>query len=154
MRKYIIVIGSLTAFIFAQAIAKESDPMAKETLGELLFSDPILSRNHSISCASCHKPKYAFADTSAVSIGVDGKKGVRNTPTAMNLSLGKSFFWDGRAKTLEEQALAPIENPNEMNLPVEEAVQRLNKDKKYKVYFKEVFNSEPSGENLGIAIAA
>jgi cytochrome c peroxidase len=154
MKKYIIVVGSLAAFIFAQAIAKEKNPMSKETLGELLFSDPILSKNHTISCASCHKPQYAFADTLALSMGVGRRKGSRNTPTAMNLSLATSFFWDGRAKTLEEQALAPIENPREMNLPVEEAVKRLNSNKRYTTYFKEVFKSEATKENLAIAVAA
>jgi cytochrome c peroxidase len=120
----------------------------------LLFFDSILSKDRTVSCASCHRPAYAFADTSAVSLGVKGRKGVRNTPTAMNVLLHQTFFWDGRAKSLEEQALAPIENPVEMNLPLEQAIARLKKSKMYNVYFKKIFGTEPTRENLGAAIAA
>ncbi len=153
MKKHVLICGTITAFVFIQSTTAHNT-VTKETLGELLFSDPILSKDYKISCKTCHKPQYAFADNSAVSRGVGGKKGVRNTPTAMNLSLSRSFFWDGRAKTLEQQALAPIENPDEMNLPIGEALHRLKNDKKYNDYFKDVFNSEPSKENLAIAIAA
>ncbi len=154
MRKYFIVIISVCSLFFIQATALKNNTVSKEALGELLFSDPILSKDNTISCASCHIPAYAFADTAAVSKGVKGKKGTRNTPSAMNLSLGKSFFWDGRAKTLEEQALAPIENPAEMNLSIEAALNRLRKNKKYNAYFKTIFNSEPTRSNLAEALAA
>jgi cytochrome c peroxidase len=156
MKKRITITMMITipAFVFIFSTAIQTKPVNKATLGELLFSDPILSKDNTISCASCHKPAYAFADTSAVSGGVAGKKGARNTPTAMNLSLSRSFFWDGRSKTLEEQALGPIENLVEMNLPVDEAIYRLKNNKKYTEYFKEIFNSEPTKENLGAAIAA
>ena len=154
MKKYVIVMMTITAIVFIQATAKMNNATDKEKLGEALFFDPILSKDSTVSCASCHRPEYAFADTSPVSVGVDGKKGIRNTPTAMNLSLGKSFFWDGRAKTLEEQALAPIENPDEMNLRVDEAVHRLKNSKKYREYFLKVFNNEPDRTNLVAAIAA
>jgi len=156
MKKRFIIsaIITITAFAFVQSTVITNGPAAKATLGRLLFSDPILSKDHTISCASCHKPRFAFADTSAVSKGVAGKKGTRNTPTAMNLLLSNSFFWDGRAGTLEEQALAPIENPKEMNLSLDEALHRLKDNEKYNGYFKEIFNSEPTKENLGAAIAA
>ena len=107
MKKYVVVMIVVTGIVFIQATIKIDNAADKEKLGRALFFDPILSKDSTVSCASCHRPEHAFADTSAVSIGVDGKKGIRNTPTAMNLSLGKSFFWDGRAGTLEEQALAP-----------------------------------------------
>jgi cytochrome c peroxidase len=68
--------------------------------------------------------------------------------------LKKIFFWHGRAKTLEEQALAPIENPDEMNLPIDEALKRLKENESYNVYFKKIFNSEPTRSNLAEAIAA
>src|SRR5262245_47930768 len=87
------------------------DPENKAALGKILFFDPILSSDSTISCASCHKPEFAFADSSATSIGIGGIKGERNTPSAMNVTLHQKFFWDGRAKSLEDQALAPIENP-------------------------------------------
>ncbi len=153
MKKIFGCFVTITVFVVIQATSIKNSAINSAALGELLFSDPILSKDNTVSCSSCHKPAYAFADTSAVSLGVAGKRGNRNTPTTMNLSLGKSFFWDGRAKTLEEQALAPIENPSEMNLPIDEAVQRLNRNKIYNEYFKKIFNSEPTKENLALAIA-
>jgi cytochrome c peroxidase len=136
------------------AVVSYQVPADKAELGKMLFFDPILSENGTISCASCHKPDFAFADTSAVSPGVHGRKGTRNTPSAMNVVLAKSFFWDGRAKTLEDQALMPIENKNEMDLPVEKALLRLKNNKKYNDYFEKLFNSEPTRSNLASAIAA
>jgi cytochrome c peroxidase len=128
-------------------------PITPAQLGRKLFFDPILSSNRSISCASCHKEKFAFADTSATSLGVFQRKGVRNTPSAMNTALQSAFFWDGRAATLEEQALAPIANPIEMNLPVDSAVARLNASKKYQQYFQQAFHEKPSKANLAHALA-
>jgi cytochrome c peroxidase len=154
MKKGLIVISASVAIIFIQVSFKDTEPADKEELGRLLFFDPILSKDKTISCASCHRPEKAFADTSATSIGVGGKKGVRNTPSAMNVRLQRFFFWDGRAKSLEEQALAPIENPDEMNLPVDSAVARLRNSAAYKSYFKKIFNSRPNRENLAEAIAA
>jgi cytochrome c peroxidase len=154
MKKYILFFLILATLVSVQAAFKKEKPATKAELGKLLFFDPILSSNRTISCASCHKPAYAFADTSAVSLGVDGRKGNRNTPSAMNLLLQRDFFWDGRAKTLEDQALAPVENPDEMNLPIEMAVQRLNENKEYVSWFMEIFKSLPTRENLAQAIAA
>lgn len=154
MKKYVIVIAVLVAIVGIQATSLKPAEPTKEKLGELLFFDKILSKDRTISCASCHKPASAFADTLAVILGVNGKKGSRNTPTAMNLLLGKSFFWDGRAATLEEQALAPIANPDEMNLPIAEAVKRLQNNEQYKEMFLKVFNSEPNEKTLAQAIAA
>jgi len=123
-------------------------------LGELLFSDPILSRDRSISCASCHIPRFAFADTAVLSTGVFGRKGKRNSPSAMNVLLRRNLFWDGRVNTLEEQALAPIENPDEMDLSLDSAISRLKQSKFYNDLFQEVYNTAPSVQNLGAAIAA
>jgi cytochrome c peroxidase len=72
----------------------------------------------------------------------------------MNVALQRIFFWDGRAKTLQEQALAPIENPDEMNLPIDKALQRLKENEAYNAYFKKIFNSEPNRTNLAEALAA
>jgi cytochrome c peroxidase len=150
----IILLAAILAIAGMQVSFRDTVPATKAELGKLLFFDPILSKDKTISCASCHKPAYAFADTSAVSTGVKNRKGVRNTPTAMNLSLQKTFFWDGRAGTLEEQALRPIADHSEMDLPVAEAVKRLQRSKLYKDYFKRIFNSEPAAANLGAALAA
>lgn len=133
---------------------QNKDPKNAAALGEILFHDTILSSDYSVSCASCHIPAFGFADTVAFSIGVEGKKSTRNTPTAMNVLSRPLFFWDGRVETLEEQALHPISNPNEMNLPLDEAIKRLNNSATYTQYFKAIFGEKPNKTNLGKAIAA
>jgi len=138
---------------FASSFSKKQT-VSKAKLGEMLFFDPILSEDKTISCASCHKPEFAFADTSAVSIGVHGRRGKRNTPSAMNMGSRNVFFWDGRAATLEEQALFPIRDPNEMNLPVSVAVARLRNSPRYRLLFYSVFRQYPTAKNLGAALAA
>lgn len=137
-----------------QSPIMQQEPANKQELGKLLFFDPILSADSSISCASCHNPRYAFADSTATSRGVGGLPGRRNTPSAMNLAMQQIFFWDGRAKSLEEQALAPIGNPQEMNLPLEKAMQRLRENAAYNKYFQKVFNREPDATGLAEALAA
>ena len=154
MKKFIFVFSTSVIVILLHAAFISGEPVSKAELGKLLFFDPILSSDSSISCASCHKPQFAFADTSATSLGVGGTRGSRNTPSAMNVALQRNFFWDGRAGTLEEQALAPIENPVEMNLPVDKALQRLIENKNYQTYFRKIFNSDPDRSNLADALAA
>jgi len=105
----------------------QDEIQSKEELGKKLFFDPILSLDQSISCASCHKPEFAFADNQALSLGVDDSLGVRNTPSVMNMLSRPYFFYDGRSATLEAQAIGPIENPLEMNLPYNVAVERIQK---------------------------
>jgi cytochrome c peroxidase len=154
MKKFIIGITAVMALLLCLSSFRDNEPIDKAGLGKRLFFDPLLSKNRTISCASCHKPEFAFADTSAVSVGFKNRRGSRNTPTAMNVLLQKTFFWDGRAKNLEEQALAPIENPVEMNLPIEEAIQRLQQNNTYNEWFKKIFNNEPNRANLAEAIAS
>lgn len=137
-----------------QAEKQLKEPHSIEELGELLFHDSILSRGNQVSCASCHKPEFAFADNTPVSFGVDSLKGDRNSPSAMNQGARVFQFWDGRAETLEEQALGPIENPVEMDLPVSEAVRRLNAHTQYKAFFIKLFGKPADRENLAQAIAA
>lgn len=153
MKKYVVAGLLLAAVFFIQATCID-EPSDKASLGKALFFDPVLSKDSTVSCASCHRPQFAFADTSAVSKGVGGVPGVRNTPSAMNVRLQRAFFWDGRAKTLEEQALAPIANPVEMDLPVEEALKRLRTNSRYEPLFRKIFNSEPTRTNLAEALAA
>lgn len=154
MKKYLAVILAGLLLLIIHTSFTSNAPDNKAVLGKLLFFDPILSKDRTISCGSCHKPEFAFADTSSFSVGVNGKRGVRNTPSAMNLSLQRIFFWDGRANSLEEQALAPIENPDEMNLSVEEAIARLNSSNVYREYFKKIFGTLPSRANLAESLAA
>lgn len=103
-----------------------SNPLTRDKvqLGKKLFSDPRLSRNYSLSCATCHNPALAFTDARPVSLGVANRAGERRVPRLVNRGYGKAFFWDGRAATLEEQVTQPIENPNEMDLSLPEAVAR------------------------------
>ncbi|MBX7226930.1 MAG: c-type cytochrome [Chitinophagales bacterium] len=126
----------------------------QEALGEKLFHDKILSEDFTISCASCHIPAFAFADTVALSKGVHGRTGTRNTPSAMNMASRAVFFFDGRAKTLEHQVVFPIENPVEMNLPFPDAVQRVRNNKTYQQLFMKIFGKMPDSASIVQSIAA
>ena len=123
-------------------------------MGKMLFSEKLLSKDSSVSCTSCHIPERAFADTVAFSIGIGGKLTKRNTPSVLNLKNRPYYFWDGRASTLQKQSLMPIENPDEMGLPVAEAIWRLSESYFYRPLFRKVFNEDPSPVNLGEALAA
>src|ERR1043166_531972 len=89
----------------------EDNPLTVEKieLGRRLFFDHRLSRDESLSCASCHDPERAFSDGRPVAIGVFGRKGRRNAPALINRGYSRAFFWDGRVATLEEQVLKPIQ---------------------------------------------
>lgn len=154
MKAYLYVLLAVVSFVLVGATLVPDEPMDRTTLGKRLFFDPILSRNRTISCATCHREDFAFADTSALSSGVFGRKGKRNTPSAMNVRLQANFFWDGRAATLEEQALIPIANPDEMGLPLDGAIKRLNGNKTYRTYFMKVFGELPTKANLARALSA
>jgi cytochrome c peroxidase len=127
-------------------------PMA--ALGKRLFSEPQLSGDGSVSCATCHDPDRAFTDGVARARGVRGQSGTRNTPTLVNRGIGRVQFWDGRAANLEQQALGPIQAPVEMDLAIAEAVARLARDASYREQFHSVFGGEPTAERLGAALAA
>ena len=133
---------------------ENADIQTKAALGKKLFSEKILSKDSSISCASCHKPEYAFADTIAFSVGIQGKLTKRNTPSVLNMKNRPYYFWDGRASSLEDQSLMPIQNPDEMGLPIDEAVKRLNKSREYRQLFKKIFTQKPDAKNLAAAFSA
>jgi cytochrome c peroxidase len=125
-------------------------------LGRWLFYDTRLSANGEISCATCHRPENGFSEPTAVSTGIGGQKGTRKTPSFVNQAwtLYPYFFWDGRAVSLEEQALAPIANPIEMGNTHETMIATLLKAPGYKPYFKEAFGSEEiTKERVAKAIA-
>ncbi|RBL91067.1 cytochrome-c peroxidase [Chitinophaga flava] len=150
-----ILLGVLCLYaILAGFRTGNSDPPTKAQLGEKLFFEPLLSKDLSISCASCHQPSHGFADTAAFSLGIHHTPTKRNTPGITNLSGRPSYFWDGRAPTLEAQALQPIINPDEMGLPIEEAVQRLNANDSYRHLFEQVFNGPATATNITQALAA
>lgn len=126
----------------------------KSLLGKKLFFDPILSKTGKVSCASCHKPDHGFADDKPVSLGINDLKGDRNSPTVYGAKNLKLLFWDGRAMSLEEQALGPIENPVEMGEMIGNVLVKLNKDESYKKEFEEAYGKgEITKEKLANAIA-
>lgn len=106
--------------------APAANPLSPEkaTLGKRLFFDKRLSRDGTIACASCHDPAHAFADLRPRALGVGGQQADRRSPRIANRAWGRSFFWDGRAATLEEQVLQPIANPKEMALDPQAAADR------------------------------
>lgn len=111
-------------------------------LGKLLFFDPILSGSNQISCSSCHNPQTSWADHSTVPVGNDHLVGVRNTPSLLNVHARKTLFWDGRAHSLEEQALGPIEAHNEMAMDLTKLVPKLKAIPGYRELFKKAFGDE------------
>ena len=122
-------------------------------LGEKLFFDPVFSLDSSISCASCHQPQFAYADNIPFSLGVNDSVGIRNTPSVMNMASRPFFFHDGRAKTLEEQAIMPVENPIEMNLSFDKATLRIQRIQEYIQLFHQVYSEKPGRENITRALA-
>lgn len=126
----------------------------KIALGKQLYFDKRLSADNSISCASCHDPNKGWSNGEATAAGVEGQRGGRSAPTILNSAYQRFQFWDGRAGSLEEQALGPIANPIEMNLPVEDAVKKIAGIDGYAKQFEAVFGEPVNAENLAKAIAA
>lgn len=123
-------------------------------LGKALFEDPVLSRDSSISCQSCHKKEFAFTDGLPLSYGIQQRNGIRNSPTLANIAYAPVLFFDGGVPNLEQQILAPIEDENEMDYNIPDLITRLNSNKKYVEWFDEVFGEKPNVYTLTRAIAA
>lgn len=122
----------------------KANPLSKEkiALGRMLFHDPVLSRDNTISCASCHLPNTAFTHVDHdLSHGIEGRIGTRNSPALMNLAWGKSFMWDGAVNHLDVQALAPIENHAEMDESLAHVVKKLQAKPEYAAMYKAAFGS-------------
>ncbi|MBF0274047.1 MAG: cytochrome-c peroxidase [Nitrospinae bacterium] len=127
----------------------------KVELGKMLFFDPRLSGNNSISCASCHSPAFGFSDNLPRAIGTGDKELGRNSPTIINAAYNFLQFWDGRAKSLEEQALGPIASPTEMAQDLGELEEELSKIPLYQKKFTKIFGKEGiTTENIAKVIAA
>lgn len=127
---------------------------AKIELGKQLYFDGRLSKNNAISCAFCHNPGTGFADSRQTSIGVGGGIGGRQSPTVYNSAFNHVQFWDGRARSLEEQAIGPIHNPVEMAETHEHVVAKLGKVKGYQQQFRAVFGTAVNLQGIAEAIAA
>lgn len=134
----------------------KDNPLTAEKieLGKLLFFDPRLSVDNSVSCATCHNPKFGWSNGEAVATGVRGQKGGRSAPTIINSAYQAFQFWDGRALHLEGQALGPIQNPIEMDLKLEELVAKLNKIDGYRTRFQKVFGTDVTSDGIAKALAS
>ena len=129
---------------------------ARVRLGRWLFYDTRLSGDNTVSCATCHRPEHAFSEPTPVSSGMRGQKGMRKAPTFINqaVTLFPHFFWDGRAGSLEDQALVPISNPGEMGSTHASMIQTLTSVRSYAPYFEEAFGTpEITKERVAKAIA-
>lgn len=126
---------------FPDMIIPADNPMTEEgvALGRKLFYEKILSGDNSMSCGTCHAPQNAFSDPNQFSVGIDGLPGNRNSMALINLGWNTSFFWDGRAHTLEEQVLQPVENPIEMHESWSNAIDELSASMEYKNMFYRAF---------------
>jgi cytochrome c peroxidase len=152
-------------FLLATAIvALHADPMLrplpkkmhtdpdKAALGKKLFFDTRLSKNDTVSCATCHNLEEGGDDGLPVSFGVDGKQGNINSPTVLNAVFNFRQFWDGRAKDLKEQAKGPITNPVEMGNTFEHLVRTLKRTE-YRKLFEQIYPDGITAENIVDAIA-
>lgn len=126
----------------------------KVELGKMLYFDKRVSKDGTISCATCHNPKEGWAERKATSLGIHQQKGGRNAPSVINAAYAAAQFWDGRAATLEEQATGPVENPIEMGNKMETVVAEFSKIPEYQERFKKVFGTGVTKEGFAQAIAA
>lgn len=133
----------------------QDNPMTDEKieLGKMLYFDKRLSKDGTIACATCHDPKMAWTEHEATSTGIGGQVGGANSPTVINAAYAPAQFWDGRAASLEEQALGPIENPIEMGHKLDDLVPQLNKIAGYKERFQKAFGTDVTKEGIAKAIA-
>jgi len=124
-------------------------------LGRKLYFDLRLSRDGTVSCATCHDVTRGFTDQKKTSEGIDGQIGRRNAPTTLNIALFQTLFWDGRSPSIEHQARLPIINPIEMGMPDgKEAAREISGDPEYQKAFKTAYGREINYEDIGGAIAA
>jgi cytochrome c peroxidase len=140
---------------FPKVALPAGNPLTQEgvELGRRLFHEPRLSINDSQSCASCHVQQQAFTDPRKFSLGAKGQVGLRNAMPLFNLAWASDYFWDGRAPSLHEQVLIPIEDPHEMGESLENVVAKLEEDTSYGKAFGDAFGSPGiSSDRLALAL--
>lgn len=140
---------------YPQFVFKQDNPLTVEgvALGRMLFYDPIMSLDSSISCASCHRQVFGFTDNLSVSKGIRGQILTRNSMPLHNMMWNNRFFWDGRVTSLREQVLLPIQAHNEMDLNLYDLVLKLKASARYNPMFKKAFDGkEPSPALIAKAI--
>jgi len=138
------------------AFIPKDNPLTPEKiqLGKQLYFDKRLSADGTIACVTCHAPDKGFSDGRPTSVGIRGQVGGRNAPVTINRLFSQDQFWDGRAASLEEQALGPVQNPIEMGNTLDGMAATLSKIKGYQEQFKKVFGTDVSKEGVANAIAA
>ncbi len=136
--------------------APDGNPLTRGRVevGRELFFFKGLSRDGTLSCGGCHLPEKVFTDGKPVAVGVGGQMGTRRTPPILNRAWGTSFFWDGRALTLEDQVLQPILNPKEMELKLSEIAPRVRGDAGLNQRMKAVFGRDAESEDVARALAS
>ncbi len=128
---------------------------AKAKLGDMLFDEKRISADNSVACNTCHSPRNGFTTHTETSRGVGDRLGKRNAPSILNAMFYKSMFWDGRAATLEEQAMMPILNPVEMGQKdLKDVVAKLAEIPEFVAAFQQVFDRPPNAEDMGKALGA
>jgi cytochrome c peroxidase len=134
----------------------DDNPMTPEKieLGKLLYFDKRVSKDESVSCATCHDPKMAWTEHRATSEGIGAQVGGRNSPTVINAAYATAQFWDGRAATLEAQAVGPVGNPIEMGHSMAEVVEQFDKLAGYRDRFQKVFGTGVTEDGFAKAVAA
>jgi len=141
---------------FPKPLLPANNPLTIEgvSLGRRIFHDPALSRDKTVSCASCHDRTHAFTDPNRrFSEGVDQQVGERNSMPLFNLAWHPAFFWDGRAQTLREQALQPIENPKEMGAKITDVISYLGNNETYRQMFHDAYgDSSVTAGRIGKAL--
>jgi cytochrome c peroxidase len=149
---FLLFMAGVLAWFFLGYRLNESDNKAidneelafdtKEDFGKALFFDPRLSSDRTISCASCHQPELAFTDGRTKSEGVEGRFSMRNAPTLLNVADAPVFMFDAHIKSLEEQAIVPIQDSNEMNMPMGDLIKRLNQVPHYVDAARQLYNRD------------
>lgn len=140
---YEIVYPEVIAARIPPIVIPADNPMTVQgvELGRKLFYEKLLSADNTQACATCHLSENSFTDPLKFSVGIDNIEGTRNAMPLFNLGWGTSFFWDGRSKTLEEQALGPVTNPIEMHNTWEAAVAALQETSEYPLLFESAFGT-------------
>ena len=136
-----------------KGIDKNPMTLAKIELGRQLYFDKRLSADATVSCADCHHPDEGYARHTQFGVGIDKQEGGRNSPVSYNRILSDAQFWDGRAASLEEQAVGPIANPIEMGNTHAKAVETLKNIEGYRIQFEKIFDDGVTIDNVGAAIA-
>jgi cytochrome c peroxidase len=146
----LILAGTMCTFRERETFVLGKIPSPKDNLispekiafGKMLFFDKRLSKNNEIACSNCHQPQRAFTDGLTKSIGVEGRIAMRNAPSLLNGAYFKSYMYDGEVKTLEQQALVPIQDHQEMGSSLKEVISKLSKDPKYCQLAKSIYKRE------------